>query len=168
MSGFLTLTHLVWLYPEVHTTAALGPTALAAPKLRVFSANLYALNAHPQSAVDQVRDAGADIVFLEEYAANVRNVFRASGVLDAYPYQIEFVQDSPFGALLASKLPFVAADVAEIGGLRMPHAVIETAIGPVEVVCVHTNRPVTPRRAWWLGSPASGSSPDSSADEPPR
>jgi endonuclease/exonuclease/phosphatase (EEP) superfamily protein YafD len=139
----LASTHLVWLYPEVHAGVPISRAARGAQTLRVFTANLLDENHDVRGIVDEVRTSGADIVLLQELGRQNRAVLGASGVLDAYPYRIEFVQDSPFGALLASKLPFVDADLVDIGGLTMPHAVVTTAIGPVEVICVHTNRPVT-------------------------
>ncbi len=142
-SAFLAVTHLAWLYPEVRTGVAISASARQAPAIRVFSANLYVDNADPGRIAEEVRASGADIVLLQEYGRENRRVFDASGVLDPYPYQIEFEQNSPFGALIASRLPFVSSELADIGGVTMPTAVVDTAIGPVEVISVHAKRPVT-------------------------
>ena len=37
----------------------------------------------------------------------------------------------------------VDPNLANLGGITMPTAVAVSAIGPIEVVWVHTNRPVT-------------------------
>ncbi len=143
ISAFLVLTQVVWTYPEVHAGVGISQTARDAPAIRVFTANLLDENPDATEIAQEVRDSGADIVLLEEFGRHNREVFEATDVLDAYPYQLEFEQDSPFGALLASKLPFVDSALVDVGGLTMPSAVVETAIGPVGVICVHTNRPVS-------------------------
>ena len=143
VSLFLAGTQLVWIYPEVHAGAAISGDAREAPTIRLFTANLLADNPDAGHIAEEILASRADIVLLQELGRENRAVVAASGVLDAYPYQIEFLQDSPFGALLASKMPFVDSRLADIGGITMPTAVVRSAIGPIEVVCVHTNRPVT-------------------------
>ncbi len=150
LTVFLTLTHVVWLYPEVHASARIGRAERAAPSIRVFSANLYADNPDVSGLIAEVGASNADVVCLQEYSRGNQVAFERSGALDAYPYQVAVEQNSPFGAMLASKLPFRESSLADIGGLEMPRAVIETPIGPIEVFCVHANRPVTERenRRW--------------------
>ena len=150
VSGFLVLTHVVLLYPEMHAGLDISREARDAPTIRVIDANLWQENVRVDEIIDEVRSSGADIVLLQEYGKANRRAFQESGVLDAYPFQLEFEQDSPFGALIASKLPFLESSLADIGGIEMPHAVVDTAIGPVDVISVHANRPVTAaeNRGW--------------------
>ncbi len=141
VSGFLVMTHLVFLYPEMHAGVSISSAARAAPSIRVFSANLLANNRDLTEMIEQVREAHADLVFLQEYDRPNRHAFEDSGVLDEYPYQIEFRQPSPYGSIILSKVPFIDSSLSKIGGVVMPTAVLSTPIGPVTVLCVHLNRP---------------------------
>lgn len=141
VSGFLVITHLVFLYPEMHAGVSISSAARSAPSIRVFSANLLANNRDLTEMIEQVRASDANLVFLQEYDRPNRHAFEQSGVLDEYPYQIEFRQPSPYGSIILSKVPFIDSSLAKIGGVVMPTAVLSTPIGPVTVVCVHLNRP---------------------------
>lgn len=140
-AAVVALAQVVWTVPEVRAATPAPPGQ--APRLRVFSANLLYRNTRIAELAEEIRASGADLVLLQEYDRANREAIESSGALAAYPYRSEHREDSPFGALIASRAPLLDASVIDIGGIEMPRAVLATAIGPVEVVCVHTKRPVT-------------------------
>jgi endonuclease/exonuclease/phosphatase (EEP) superfamily protein YafD len=134
---------LAWLLPEARAAVPLDAAAQAAPGLRVFSANVFAANPHPDRIVAEVLASDADVVLLQEYDDDARRAFAAAGGLDRYPYVVENRRNDPFGSLIASRLPVLVSEIRTVGTVPVPVAVIDTAIGPVSFVSVHTRRPVT-------------------------
>jgi endonuclease/exonuclease/phosphatase (EEP) superfamily protein YafD len=141
--ALLAAVQVAWLVPEVHPQGRVDLAALTAPHLRVFSANLRVDNTHIAAVVAEIRAADPDVLSLQEYDTENRAAFEASGLLAAYPYQVTFEQDSVFGALLASRVPFRRTSAIEVGERGMPLGILDTPIGPVAVACVHLNRPIT-------------------------
>jgi endonuclease/exonuclease/phosphatase (EEP) superfamily protein YafD len=143
LSVVLLVFHVAWLLPEARASVPLDATVRAAPALRVFSANVFADNPHPERIMGEVLASDADVVLLQEYDDDARRAFAAAGVLDRYPYRVENRRDDPFGSLVASRLPVRSAEIRTVGTVPMPVVVVDTAIGPVTFVSVHTRRPVT-------------------------
>jgi endonuclease/exonuclease/phosphatase (EEP) superfamily protein YafD len=135
--------HVGWLLPEARAAVPLDATARTAPGLRVFSANVFAHNPHPGRIVAEALASDADVVLLQEYDEDARRAFADAGARDRYPYLVEIRRDDPFGSLIASRLPILASEIRTVGTVQVPVAVVDTAIGPVTFVSVHTRRPVT-------------------------
>jgi endonuclease/exonuclease/phosphatase (EEP) superfamily protein YafD len=148
VAGAVAVAHLAWLLPEVRIAVPVDDDVRAAPQLTVFSANLLLRNERIADLIAEIRDVDADIVALQEYDRANRRAVESSGVLDAYQHRIEAPADTPFGALLASKVPFVASDLVDIGGRPVPRAVLGSAIGPIEVLNVHLSRPDVDFDGW--------------------
>ena len=143
LAAALVLVHVSWLVPEIHRSAPFDAETLSAPMLTIFNANLLKDNPDVGDIAQEIGATQADVVLLQEYDRENRAAIRQSGVLDSYPYQIEFVENSSHGAMLASRVPFIESTLLPIAERAMPAAVLDTEIGPVMVVNVHTSRPVT-------------------------
>lgn len=148
VAGVVVIAHVAWLTPEVRVEAPVDDAAHQAPPLRLFSANLMIHNARIDELIDEIRDVDPDVVALQEYDRGNARAIEASGLLDRYPHRVEAPSASPFGALLASKVPFTSSTLLPFGGRPMPSAVLATAIGPVEVICVHMTRADVSHDEW--------------------
>jgi endonuclease/exonuclease/phosphatase (EEP) superfamily protein YafD len=129
--------------PELAARDTLPPGIGAAPKVRILSWNLYQGN-RDAAAIDRVvRDAGADIVLLQELSARNIDVVRSSPALAAYAHSFTTPQPSAFGSGIWSRLPLQDAGEIDVAGLPMTRASVETPGGTVRLYNVHTLSPVT-------------------------
>lgn len=130
--------------PELAAREALPRPVGGAPKVRILSWNLYRANADGAAIDRLVRDAGADVVVLQEVSARNIDALRASPALAAYGHSFTSPQPSAFGSGIWSRQPLEAAGQIDVAGLPMIEAVVQTVAGPLRLINVHTLSPVTP------------------------
>lgn len=128
---------------------ASAPPRAGAPVVRIYSANLRALNTDVDSIRLSIFAAQADVVVLIE-VGDVPAA-RLSQILADYPYRIASPRiDRPSGAarsVIASRWPLtVIRDRPD--GLHAVGATVRSPLGPLNVVGVHLTRPWPFQEQW--------------------
>ena len=125
------------------------PLRAGAPVLRLYSANLWALNTDVEAIEASIAAADADIVVLVELGD--APAARLDGMLANYPHRIASPRiDRPSGAarsLIASRWPLtVIRDRPD--GLHAIGATVRTPVGALNVLGVHLTRPWPFQEQW--------------------
>jgi endonuclease/exonuclease/phosphatase (EEP) superfamily protein YafD len=80
--------HLAWIGPESlpfqRRVEPASPTAGPAPTLRIFYANVKALNTRYDAMLEEIAAADPDFIFLNEFTSSWENTFAASPVMASY------------------------------------------------------------------------------------
>lgn len=126
-----------------------GEAASDAPRLRLYSANLWARNEDTAAIAASIREADADIVVLIELGD--APAARLDALLADYPHRVVTPRiDRASGAarsVIASRRPLTAIPDRP-DGLHAVGAVARTPLGPVNVVGVHLTRPWPFQEQW--------------------
>ena len=146
--GVLTLALLavaVWpqWMPDRGTATANGPT------LSLYSANVLWENNDVSAIAASVRDADADVVILIELGNGAAG--RIEEILEAYPHRVGSPAigrgGKPARSMIASRYPL--SEIADRpDGLHAVGAVVQTPLGPVNILGVHLTRPWPFRYQW--------------------
>jgi endonuclease/exonuclease/phosphatase (EEP) superfamily protein YafD len=125
------------------------PPRPGAPLVRLYSANLWALNTDVEAVSASIATADADIVVLVELGD--APAARLDRVLAGYPHRIATPRvERPSGAarsIIASRWPLtVIRDRPD--GLYAVGATVLTSIGPLNVMGVHLTRPWPFQEQW--------------------
>lgn len=121
-----------------------------APAVRLYSANLWAWNQQTEAIDRSIRSAEADMVILVELGdAPAAQLDR---MLAAYPHRVSTPRiDRPTGAartVIASRWPIVRTVEDKPDGLHAIGAVIDSPLGPLNLVAVHLTRPWPYQYQW--------------------
>jgi len=116
------------------------------PTMRVLSANLLFSNTEVDLLFADIRDMDLDVLLFQEVTDRHRVAMVENGLYGLYPHII----DEPMSAdsMVLSRLPLVDPTITKLAGGRTPHATVETAGGPVQIVNVHLLAPVTNFDVW--------------------
>lgn len=119
------------------------------PIVRLYSANLWALNSNVEAIAASVSAADADVVVLVELGD--APAARMDQVLAGYPYRLSTPRiDRSSGAarsVIASRWPLtVIRDRPD--GLHAVGATVRTPLGPLHVIGVHLTRPWPFQEQW--------------------
>jgi endonuclease/exonuclease/phosphatase family metal-dependent hydrolase len=117
------------------------------PVLRVLTFNLYFGRADAEVIVARVRQAGADVLFLQELTEDAVTRLKQAGLEDLMPHERLELWGGSRGSGIYSRFPL--GDGPRLAPVHMaqPTALVELPNGDaVELVCVH---PVTPRLGRW-------------------
>lgn len=158
--------------------AALGPAAwtraiprprpgASGPVLRVLTLNLYYGRADAEVVVARVREAGADVVFLQELTADAVTRLKQAGLDDLLPHTRLELRHGSGGSAIYSRFPLGEGPRVAPVRAAQPTALLELPGGDaVELVCVHTSAPALRRGgvARWRAELAALPPPDG----PPR
>lgn len=135
----LVLTVAVW--PQ--WTPPKGRPKAGAPIVRVYSANVWALNTDVAAMARSIAAADADVVILVEFGD--APAARIDQVLAGYPHRALLGRiDRPSGparSVIASRRPILRQLPDPPDGLSTVGAVVDTALGPITVFGVHLTRP---------------------------
>ena len=117
------------------------------PILRVLTLNLYVGRADAEAVVARVRQAGADVLFVQELTADAVTSLKQAGLEDLMPHtQIELRRGSG-GSGIYSRFPLSEGPPVASVRAAQPTALLELPSGEaVELVCVHPSAPVPSRR----------------------
>lgn len=125
------------------------PPRQGAPVVRLYSANLQALNTDIDSIRVSIFAAQPDVVVLIEMGD--APAARLGQILETYPYRIVSPRiDRPSGAarsVIASRWPLTAIRDRP-DGLHAVGATVRTPLGPLNVVGVHLTRPWPFQEQW--------------------
>jgi endonuclease/exonuclease/phosphatase family metal-dependent hydrolase len=111
--------------------------------LRVLTANLYFGRADAEVIVDRVRQARADVLFLQELTADAVTRLKQAGLDELMPHTLLELRGGSRGSGIYSRFPLSEGPAVAPVYMAQPTALLKLPGGEaVELVCVH---PVTPR-----------------------
>jgi endonuclease/exonuclease/phosphatase family metal-dependent hydrolase len=117
------------------------------PVLRVLTANLYIGRADAEVIVAQVRQVGADVLFLQELTTDAMTRLKQAGLEDLMPHTRFEIRSGPRGSGIYSRFPLGEGPPVPPVRAAQPTALIELPGGEaVELVCVHPSAPSLARR----------------------
>jgi endonuclease/exonuclease/phosphatase family metal-dependent hydrolase len=112
------------------------------PMLRVLTANLYFGRGDAEVVVARVREAGADVLFLQELTQDAVTRLKQAGLDDLMPFTQLDLRGASRGSGIYSRFPLSEGPTVAPVHMAQPTALLELPNGDeVELVCVH---PVTP------------------------
>ncbi|HEX8470420.1 MAG TPA: endonuclease/exonuclease/phosphatase family protein [Brevundimonas sp.] len=118
-----------------------GVARPGAPVVTLYSANLFFENPDASRIRASIEDANPDIIVLVETSRQV--IERLDGVLAGYPYRIVASEDSlgrTDRTVIASRYP--VRREGQIGSaVTYVRAVVDTPLGPLQVIGAHLTRP---------------------------
>lgn len=141
IGGLAALILLLAAWPQ--WTPPMGRPEPGAPTVRVYSANVWALNTDVEAMRRSIAAADADIVILVEFGD--APAARIDEVLAGYPHRAVLGRvDRPSGparSVIASRTPILRQLPDPPDGLSTVGAVVDTELGPINVFGVHLTRP---------------------------
>ena len=112
------------------------------PMLRVLTFNMFFGRADAEVAVARVRQAGVDVLFLQELTADAVTRLKQAGLEDLMPFALLDLRGGSRGSGIYSRFPLSEGPQVAPTHMAQPTALVELPGGDaVELVCVH---PVTP------------------------
>jgi endonuclease/exonuclease/phosphatase family metal-dependent hydrolase len=144
-------------------TAALAATALGlvvrsrgiarpqpgarGPMLRVLTCNLFHGRADAEAIVAQIRQAGADVLFLQELTADAVTRLKQAGLEDLMPHTQLELRGGARGSGIYSRFPLSEGPPVAPVRAAQPTALVRLPSGEaVELVCVHPVAPTLARK----------------------
>ena len=113
------------------------------PMLRVLTLNLYFGRADAEVVVARVRQAGADVLFVQELTADAVTRLKQAGLDDLMPHTQLELKGGSRGSGIYSRFPLSEGPSVAPVYMAQPTALLELPNGGrAELVCVH---PVTPK-----------------------
>jgi endonuclease/exonuclease/phosphatase (EEP) superfamily protein YafD len=143
----IVVIHAVTIWPDVKPADRISAQAKAAPRLRVFSANLYFENDDISGIIDEVRSREADVAVFQEVTRAHRTTLVEDPRLKDFEYR---VSANTSDTMVMSRVPIESSEIWTEPARWLARARLSTAIGTVELVDVHTVAPVdrTTRAHW--------------------
>lgn len=138
------LWHVALVVPELLPRT---PPPACGPTLSVLSANLLMVHPAPAALAQELFDADADVVLLQELSPTWDAVLEETGFWAAWPEGWRIVREDSFGTAIASRLPLDSAEDFELTGLPQTRATIAWEGRTVTLINVHTLPPRTPEYA---------------------
>jgi endonuclease/exonuclease/phosphatase (EEP) superfamily protein YafD len=115
--------------------------------LRVLSTNVLAPNPSPTLA-REIRDAGVDVVLVQEASTEWWALFETEGVLARYPHHVEEThsfREDYMGIAILSRLPILRSGIADLAGVPRVWADVRAETGHVvRFHSIHTWPPFVP------------------------
>jgi endonuclease/exonuclease/phosphatase (EEP) superfamily protein YafD len=139
LSIFVVMVHVTTIWPDNKPPNRLSAEVRSAPRLRVFSANLYALNPDISGIIDEVRAHDPDIAVFEEVTRAHRARLLSDPALKGLSNRVSSTSSD---TMVFSRLPIESSEIWFKTSRPMARARVSTAIGSVEVVAVHTVAPI--------------------------
>ncbi|MGH3215508.1 MAG: endonuclease/exonuclease/phosphatase family protein, partial [Trebonia sp.] len=121
------------------------PTA-SGPVLRVLTVNLFHGQGDAEAVVARVREAGAEVLFVQELTPDAATRLKQAGLADVMPHTRLELRRGSGGSGIYSRFPL--SEGPRVAPLRaaQPTALLELPGGEVaELVCVHTSAPALRR-----------------------
>ena len=139
LSVVIVIVHLVTIWPDIKPPDRLDATEKSAPRLRVFSANLYSSNRDLSGIMDEVRASDPDIAVFQEVTSSHRARLLRDPGLAELPNRVTSPSSD---TVMFSRLPIESSDIWYDTYRPMARARVSTDIGSVEIVVVHTVAPI--------------------------
>jgi endonuclease/exonuclease/phosphatase family metal-dependent hydrolase len=120
--------------------------AASGPVLRVLTINLFHGQADAEAVVTRVRDAGADVLFVQELTADAASRLKEAGLEDLMPHTRLELRRGSGGSGIYSRFPLSKGPGVAPVRAAQPTALLELpGGGAVELVCVHPAAPALRR-----------------------
>jgi endonuclease/exonuclease/phosphatase (EEP) superfamily protein YafD len=120
------------------------------PILRLLTVNVYAGQADAEAIVARVRQSGADVLFVQELAADAVIRLKKAGLEDLLPYTRLELRGGSRGSGIYSRFPLSEGPPLAPTFMAQPTALLELPGGEaVDLVCVH---PCPPTMRRWGGT----------------
>ncbi len=135
-------------------------------ELTVMSANLHFGEASPEAVVSLVREAGVDVLALQEVAPRAVRELRRAGLERVLDEAVVSAKQGAGGGAVYARAPLTpTGNVGPADGFRMPGAVMRVSRAAFAVVSVHSVAPTDAgsQRRWHdslRGLPPAGDGPD--------
>jgi endonuclease/exonuclease/phosphatase (EEP) superfamily protein YafD len=136
----IVVIHGVAIWPDVKPPDRLGADVKAAPRLRVFSANLYFANTDITGIIDEVRARDTDVAVFQEVTRTHRARLLREPALAHLSHR---VSSESTDTMVLSRIPFESSEIWRAPFRPMARARLSTAIGTVDLVAVHTVAPTS-------------------------
>jgi endonuclease/exonuclease/phosphatase family metal-dependent hydrolase len=108
------------------------------PMLRVLTVNVYFGRADAEVVVARVRQASADVLFLQELTADAVTRLKQAGLDDLMPHTLLELRGGSRGSGIYSRFPLGEGPPVASIHMAQPTALLELPSGEaVELVCVH-------------------------------
>jgi len=124
------------------------------PVLRVLTVNLYVGRADAEVIVARVREAGVDVLFLQELTADAETRLKQAGLENLMPHAQLELRGGSRGSGIYSRFPLNEGPPVASVRAAQPTALLELPGGEaLELVCVHPSAPGLARQgaARWRG-----------------
>jgi len=155
LAAALVVFHVVVVSSSLTPAAAIPRAALTAPRIRIFSANLYVQNPHTQGIVREISASRADVVLLQELSGRWERSMRDSTLWDEYPYHAIVRPGRPLtGVGVLSRLPLTDVATHVVAGMPMIEVTVDAGGRSVRVFDLHPNAPVADFQRWSIQSDA--------------
>ena len=117
------------------------------PVLRLLTVNLFVGRADAEAVVARVREAGADVLFVQELTDGAVGCLRRAGLDDLLPHTRLDLRVGPRGSGIYSRFPLSGGPSVAPAYAAQPTALLELPGGEkVELICVHPAAPNPARR----------------------
>ncbi|MEO8538896.1 MAG: endonuclease/exonuclease/phosphatase family protein [bacterium] len=140
-AGAVVVFHLAWVLPDYRPAQPIPAEALAAPHIRLMTANVYFENPDYAGIAAEIADVDPDVLFLQEFGPRMDLALRDSGVAIRYPYVKIAYENAYFGTALYSKFPLDDVTVVEAGGRPYIRATIQIEGQNVVLYDLHPTSP---------------------------
>lgn len=147
VAAVLVVAHVVWVVPLVQPRAA-AEAAIDGVPLRLLSINLYALNPRVADAAEVIRNADADVLFLQELTPAHHAALARGGAFDRYRYGVADPRINSTGSAIYAKRPLEGAEAWWAADQPMTRATLRVGEGSLRLYNVHTISPLTRVRDW--------------------
>jgi len=118
------------------------PDEIPAGDFRIGSANIYGNNPSAADVLGVFLIAGVDVAVLQEVTPEILVDLSTMTAWDEYPHRVLDPRPGFFGSAILSKYP-LTGDVLWVDGWPMTEATVATDVGPVRVVNVHIDPPLS-------------------------
>ena len=117
----------------------IGHSSTGVPVFKVLDANLRFTNQQTASFGDEIVRMRPDLLALEELTPTTKKGLAAS--LSAFPFHVEQISYDASGIGLYSRYEISSSTTGFLGPNPMIRATVQSPLGPIVVVVVHTNAP---------------------------
>jgi endonuclease/exonuclease/phosphatase (EEP) superfamily protein YafD len=125
--------------------AAVAPTPVSGPTIKLLSANVFFQNHSAAQLLDIVREESPDVVLLVEYTPEWAQM--VGELRGAYPQNFEAPGTDPYGIALFSRYALDAITPFALGDTTAVETHLRTPAGPLAMIGVHLRSPTSPARA---------------------
>ena len=119
VAGLVVACHLYWVLPGVVVSAAADYSVEKSFNLRVLSANLYRGNPRPELLVEEMLNAKADILVLQEVTPRWWSELESGGLFEQFPHRRKKLRHDAFGSAILSRWPLENVDFWLVEGVAM-------------------------------------------------
>lgn len=146
------VAHAAFALPELLAAEPVPAWAAAAPRMRVFDANVMVDNRSVAGYAAEIGRSRPDLVVLEEARTEFLARLDATGVLTGLPFRITIPRSDPFAGVVVSRWPLHDDDLVRHQGRPfLTRATVDGPAGPFRLFVVHAVSPVGGDREKWTG-----------------